>query len=277
MLTEATVGAARASYARDGFHIERGLLGRGELEALQEETRRVFSLLTELEEGPDPDAAALSRGLRELFTRDHPAFVNCLRLCQNLLTLNALASHPSIVETLRGLGLDFPVMCTRPLMFLHSPHLAESEGHFKTPTHQDWRSMQGSLDSVVVWAPVIDITPDLGPLEIIPGSHLRGLLPSVEDEWYRRLEESAFDEAEYEAVPMEAGDVLFFSAFLIHRSGENVSERVRWSIQFRYNNAAEETFVARHFPNPYVSRPQQDLITPNFPPVEAVQRTFDNL
>ena len=132
--------------------------------------------------------------------------------------------------------------------------------------------MQGSVDSMVVWMPLVDVDEPLGPLQVVPGSHRRGLLPSVEDPWYRRLADVEDDE--FVPVPMRAGDALFLSAFLVHRSGQNTSEDVRWSVQFRYNNAAEPTFAARKFANPYSVRPQQDLITPGFPSQDDIATVF---
>ena len=43
--------------------------------------------------------------------------------------------------------------------------------------------MQGSLNAIVVWVPLVDVA-ELGALEIIPGSHLWGLQESHEDKWY---------------------------------------------------------------------------------------------
>ena len=50
-----------------------------------------------------------------------------------------------------------------------------------------------------------------------------------------------------EALPVEvdAGDALFFSAFLLHQSGTSVGDAIRWSCHFRYNNLHEPTFVER--------------------------------
>ena len=52
-----------------------------------------------------------------------------------------------------------------------------------------------------------------------------------------------------------AGDLLAFSAFLVHRSGTNSTESIRWSCHFRYNDLAEATFVERGYPHAYVIIP----------------------
>lgn len=134
--------------------------------------------------------------------------------------------------------------------------------------------MQGSLDSVVVWVPLVDIDRRLGALEVIPGSHRWGLLPADMADGYGHLREPARGEP---LVPVEVrrGDALFFSSFLVHQSGTNVTDAIRWSCHFRYNNLRERTFVDRGFPHPYIYRPQEELITAGFPDRGQLTSVFD--
>jgi phytanoyl-CoA hydroxylase len=132
--------------------------------------------------------------------------------------------------------------------------------------------MQGSLNAVVVWVPLADVSRELGALEIIPGSHLWGLQESREDAWYRHIE--GLQDDHYKSLEMEAGDALFFSAFLVHRSGDNVTDSIRWSCHFRYNDLEEPTFISRKYPNPYTYAPQQELVTKDFPSSEQLQNAF---
>ena len=67
---------------------------------------------------------------------------------------------------------------------------------------------------------------------------------------------------------------LFFSSLLVHQSGTNMSSSIRWSCHFRYNNLLEPTFIARGYPHPYLYRPQEELITPNFPSLAEVEAVF---
>jgi phytanoyl-CoA hydroxylase len=210
--------------------------------------------------------------LYQFFREDTESFVNCGKTCQHLVSLHRLALSEPLIARLHDFGIETPNICTRPVMFFNSPHLAKTESYYKAPPHQDWRSMQGSLNAVVVWVPLIDIGKDLGALEIIPGSHLSGLLDSVEDDWYRTIEGTT--DEQYVPVEVEAGDALFFSAFLLHRSGDNTTNSIRWSCHFRYNDLAEQTFVERKYPNPYIYKPEQELITRDFPTKAQLQQVF---
>ena len=49
---------------------------------------------------------------------------------------------------------------------------------------------------------------------------------------------------------------------------------MRWAASFRYNNLDEASFIARDFPNPYVYRPRDDLLLPDFPAADDVRRIF---
>ena len=133
--------------------------------------------------------------------------------------------------------------------------------------------MQGSLDSVVVWLPLVDIDRALGALEVIPGSHRWGLLEADLVDGYGNLREP-LDEAQAVAAEVERGDALFFSTFLVHQSGVNSTDSLRWSCHFRYNNLRERTFVERGYPHPYIYRPQEELITPDFPGRELLAELF---
>ena len=59
-------------------------------------------------------------------------------------------------------------------MYFNHPKLAKEEVYYKVFPHQDWRSMQGSLDSVVIWTPLNQIDSDMGPLNIIPKKPFMG-------------------------------------------------------------------------------------------------------
>lgn len=132
--------------------------------------------------------------------------------------------------------------------------------------------MQGSLDSIVVWVPLADVDFSLGALEVVRGSHKLGLLTTEVVNSFGKVDR--FDDVDFMSVEAAQGDVLFFSSFLVHRSGVNTTDSIRWSCHFRYNNLGEETFIERGYPHPYLYRPQDELITPDFPDQERLARLF---
>ena len=107
-------------------------------------------------------------------------------------------------------------------------------------------------NGIVIWIPLSDITPDLGPLQVCPKSHHEGELKVVQN---KNLPGDAstvsVDEVgpEYIAkysimdVEIKKGDVLFFDTELFHRSGVNTSNRMRFSCQVRHAINTAEGFV----------------------------------
>ena len=47
--------------------------------------------------------------------------------------------------------------------------------------------MQGSTDSLIAWLPLVEVNEKNGAIEILPLSHTKGLLNTVEDKWYRKI------------------------------------------------------------------------------------------
>jgi ectoine hydroxylase-related dioxygenase (phytanoyl-CoA dioxygenase family) len=264
------------SYKDNGYLLVKGLFRRPEIDLIREEAKQVFIAqmrrLNILQAG-DVSEATFERGMAELFDADLQTFTNCGKQVQHLISLHRLSLDERIIRAIVELGLEFPNVSTRPVMYFNSRRLAKKEVYWRLSTHQDWRSMQGSLDAMVVWLPLVDIDRSLGALEIVPGSHKMGLLQSEMVDGYGHIEDP-MSNVEPLPVEVEAGDALFFSAFLVHQSGTNVTESIRWSCHFRYNNLRERTFIDRGFPHPYIYKPQEELITKNFPPRAQVVDTF---
>jgi phytanoyl-CoA hydroxylase len=275
LLTELTMDSIRRSFRERGFVRINGFFSKSEVESVRADAKWVFAkqmvnggFLSRI----DADEREFENGMRRYFLEDSVGFINCGKTCQHLIGLHKLSLRENLVAQLIALGLTKPNICTRPVLFFNSRHLAKVEFYYKYPPHQDWRSMQGSLNSVVVWVPLANIPRELGALEVVPGSHLWGLQESREDSWYRHIE--GLPDTQYDSVEMEAGDVLIFSAFVVHRSGDNITDSIRWSCHFRYNDLEEPTFVCRKYPNPYNYAPQQELVTKNFPSIEELRKVF---
>jgi len=174
------------------------------------------------------------------------------------------------------LGLSVPALSTRPVVHYMADQLRVEGGYHKTPMHQDWRSVQGSLDGITIWLPLFDVGAGDYPLEVIRGSHRGGLLPSIDDPFGHRIVDGRIVDAAFTPVPIRRGDVIFFSGFLVHRTGSLGSAMVRFALSYRYNNAAEPSFVARNYPSPYVYRPDMRLLRDGFPAPEDLRRIFSD-
>jgi hypothetical protein len=265
-----------ARYKKDGFVLLKGFFDPGELTSIREEAKQIF--LSQMRRhgivhtGDLPEHE-FTEGMFRLFTTDLQAFTNCGKHAQHLVSLHRLALDKRIISAVKELGLEFPSISTRPVMYFNSQHLATKEVYWRLSAHQDWRSIQGSLDSVVLWVPLIDIDKALGALEVIPGSHRQGLLAAELVDGYGQLHEPP-DDKQLISIEVGIGDALFFSTFLVHRSGTNKTEQIRWSCHFRYNNLRERTFIERGLPHPYIYQPSEKLITLDFPSPAQLDEIF---
>ena len=264
------------SYRKNGYVLLKSLFQQSEVDVIRREAKAIFAAqMCRLGILPSADVseAEFEGGMFKFFESDLQSFTNCGKQAQHLISLHRLSLDERILRVIRELGVQFPNISTRPLLYFNSPRLATKEVYWRLSVHQDWRSMQGSLDAIVVWVPLIDIGKSLGAIEAIPGSHKWGLLRSTMTDGYGHVEEP-ISLTEMVSIEVEAGDALFFSAFLAHQSGTNVTDSIRWSCHFRYNNLHEATFVERGFPHPYIYRPQEELITAQFPAREQIEKIF---
>ncbi len=134
-----------------------------------------------------------------------------------------------------------------------------------TPWHQDSGVVTADADDseiLTVWIPVWDADEAAGCMQLVPRSHREGLCqhcpggtatsPSglqIPDEFFRI--------ADAVPIPMRRGSALFMHRLTCHGSLPNRSDRVRWSLDLRYNPTGQHTgrsafpgFVARSRANP---------------------------
>lgn len=267
----------REAFLREGFFVARGLLDPRDLQQLNAEMGELFAqqlrrLGLPVDSGTSREA--FHANAARLLAVDVPTYIATARMTQMVPSAHRIMASDAIVELVRAAGVAVPVLSTRLSNHIMSETLRIPGGYHKSPPHQDWRSMQGSLDSVVLWAPTTPVTATSHPLEVIPGSHLYGLLDTVEHIMTPTVSDPRITEDQYRPLPMEPGDVVIFSSFLVHRTGETGDGNVRIAFSTRFNNAAEPTYVEHGYPTPYKYSYQTDLIVPDFPKPADLRTIF---
>lgn len=278
MVAVAPADAQRDAFLAEGYVVFRGVLDTAWLDQINAEMLELFriqlrrlglpiSQTGDFREDFHADALALLRA-------DVPAYISTARMTQMFPSVHRLMISEPIMQVARRLGIEFPVISTRVSNHIISDLLKIPGGYHKSPPHQDWRSIQGSLDSIVLWAPTTPVSEQSHPLEVVPRSHLFGLCPTVEHIQTPAVEDPRIREEDYVPLAMEPGDVVAFSTFLVHRTGEQGDGKVRVAYSGRFNNAAEPTFVEHGYPTPYKYSYQTDLIVPDFPKAEHLRTIF---
>jgi ectoine hydroxylase-related dioxygenase (phytanoyl-CoA dioxygenase family) len=162
------------------------------------------------------------------------------------------------------------------VIHIQSKSLMIPNGYFGFEPHQDYLSVQGSLDGLICWIPLVDIDEDNYPLEIIPGSHLKGLFPLTSSGSEPAvIDPKTYSENDFKSVVVEKGDVVFMSYFTIHRSGKNgLKNNVRIAVSTRFDNGSENTFIRRGFPTAYERNIHRNLIDESFPSKKEILSIF---
>jgi len=267
-----------ANYRRDGFAVAAGLIAQAELDAVADDIRGIFTRRARAIGSAVPDGhdhEAFSQLLLDFFARDRASYLAAARQTQYLASVHRLGLSEPILQLLAAIGVEVPSQSTRPSILFMADGLRIEAGYHKTPAHQDWRSVQGSLDCVTLWLPLYDVGVNDYALEVIPGSHRLGLLPSTDDPFGHRIADGAVpDDHAFRPLTLRRGDIVVFSGFLVHRTGTRGGQRVRVALSYRFNNAAEPTYVERNYPIPYAYRPDMRLLQENFPTAADVAAYF---
>lgn len=128
-----------------------------------------------------------------------------------------------------------------------------------TPWHQDNGVVLPEADEtrmLTVWFPLLDAPVESGCLQVMPRSHRRELLLHCMGRQGVHLPDALLEMEQATPVPMMAGDILFMHRHTCHGSLSNVSDRIRWSFDIRYNPSDQPT--GRGFLPGFVARSRRD-------------------
>lgn len=151
--------------------------------------------------------------------------------------VDTMRMFTSLFDVARDFGVRFPLFLTNPVAHFMAPDL----WHDGVSAHQDWPALQSGLDTVVAWIPLFDVGLDDYPVEVVPGSHLFGLLPNKAGEHINEIDTAGM---EFVPITMKRGDVLLFSAFTVHRT-RTPGTGFRAAFSHRFENSADESFLSR--------------------------------
>lgn len=166
-----------------------------------------------------------------------------LGIFQRNLELYKLMISDQIFSICSSLNIKDPFANSDPLAMMHtnSKKLGGIFNSTNSPWHQDWLSMQGSLNSIVIWLPLVDIDEKIGGISILEGSHKFGLIESEKDNWFANVNNGIQNLKKFNEIKplVNAGDVVVFSSLLVHKTAEPIfknNEIVRLTLQYRVSD-----------------------------------------
>ena len=145
--------------------------------------------------------------MEALLGADVKAYLAAARHAAKLVSLQRLvASAGRSSRWSNRFGIATPTIPSMPVLHIMCDTLKIPGGYFGIAPHQDWPSIQGGLDTMTMWVPLMDVDATRFPLEVIPGSHLRGLWEGEVTDYALEIRKG-FVESDFVPVPVERGDV----------------------------------------------------------------------
>lgn len=151
-----------------------------------------------------------------------------------------LATSNELIEAAHLLGIGFPSLCGFPVTRVDMP---ADKDHI-LGAHQDYPYHRGSSGSLTLWVALQDTDTPLGPVGVARGSHLVGEIATQDG---IIADPDTLAAYQFESYPVKVGQVLAMSQMLVHRSGPNYSDRVRFSVQIRFNDLNDNRYGKRFF------------------------------
>lgn len=264
----------RAQYFKDGFYLWKGLLCPSITKNCLQQFHEIINLQLARFEPPQQDMPA---DMQALLQASQSAYLAALRRSAKLAAISKCLTHDNIVEATSELGIELPTISSEPVLHINSDRLRIPGGYYGFDAHQDWTSIQGSLDVMVVWVPLTKVTATNFPLMVIPRSHTNGLLDGEITNNVYKINERCYQESEFIPVVAEPGDVVFMTGWTVHKTGVENCTGLRISASTRYENAAEPTFVEREYPCAYTRSVAREMMTPGFPEKKQIKKIFNKV
>jgi ectoine hydroxylase-related dioxygenase (phytanoyl-CoA dioxygenase family) len=238
-------------YNDDGFLIVRDVFSPQELECLKQEiaeqvdelARGLFQAgkITNIHEDKD-----FYHRLTAL-ERDYPGAAVLIHISQVLRPqLAALWSSPKLLDMIEQ--LLGPEIAGHPVWNLRSK--TPTNSLVTVPWHQDTAYLAAGCEHTfqpTAWIPLIDADAENGTLQVIKGAHRLGrVLPHHLEKkkgnkasWYLYIDETDLPPGAVVTCNMPMGSVLLLNQLMPHRSTENYSDRIRWSVDLRWQRPGE--------------------------------------
>lgn len=242
----------RDSYNRDGYFVFKKLLDNEDITQITNSIHRLFiRQLTYLNLLSDNCVSCLDTAISTLYKEDISRYIQTISACSRLDAVQRVFYSDKVAQALQALNLTDSLIPTSPVFHIMSSSLKIPGGYYGLDAHQDWPSMQGSLDSAIFWLPLVDISKDLNPVEIVPKSHLLGVLPSEPGRNEAVVNSPLIKDDGFIPVEVNKGDLVTFSSFLVHRSSQKSNGGIRIACSLRFENLNESSFIERGFPTAY--------------------------
>ncbi len=162
---------------------------------------------------------------------------------QSIESFHALGFHPALRRLQRSL-VTAPFLHPRKVASLLYPD-------FAVPPHQDYPSVQGTVDVMTLWVPLVSVPSIAGTLRVLRQRDVRRMLPlrTLPDAGAEiAVDLSAGEWAHYE---YRAGDVVVLHSLTVHEITVNRSGELALAAEYRFQSNREPVCAASLEPHHY--------------------------
>ena len=260
-----------ASYLQDGFVIVKDVFCKKDVEDCKKDLIEICLAASFCDE----EKISVEEALKKVFLSSKERYLQVLRTFAKSATLQKLFLSNDLMEIIKTIGIHVPTMPTQPVTHVCSIDLLIEGNEVGIDSHQDWPSIQGSLDSVVVWTPFTIIDEKSYPIQVLPKSHLSGVREAKIKKNGSMIELSEEEENSVIDVLCSPGDAVIFSTFVVHKTKncKKNDEKFRFATSTRFDNALEKSFVERNFPCAYKRTVERNL--ESIPSKEQINLIFE--
>lgn len=223
----------RERMASDGYLFFKGLLARNDVSPVH---RQIAALAREAGWlSAEHDLSECVADPAGFCVDPEPGYVAVIERFNRVFDFQALSHHPSLVGVVEALLGDDVLIHPKPLPRMIFPNRST----YTTPAHQDYPNIQGTTEVYTAWIPLMDCPSECGGLSVAEGSHTRGVFDFGIGNGAGGIEITDPLTGRWASAEFNAGDVLLFHSLAVHKGVPNVSERLRMSIDARYQRVAD--------------------------------------
>ena len=258
------------SYTKNGFAIVKNIVPAQRINSLLENIFNLFCRYStdyqELKNMEKPwNTELFHKKLIEFRQKDPESFGAIYDSLKTSLTLTQLITDNKVTDFVAKFLKIKPsdLSISEPMCRLDVPN----DKRNTLDWHQErsfFPQNRNGLNGLVCWIPLTDITEEMGPMHISPRSHAEGQLKlsnrTKKNASYTTqipVPEEFVSKYEDLVVRTNVGDAVFFNMLLFHRSGQNISNKVRLATQGRFHTSTADDFIPFdliNYYNPFIKQ-----------------------
>ncbi|MBI1773895.1 MAG: phytanoyl-CoA dioxygenase family protein [Proteobacteria bacterium] len=227
-------GAGLAARMRaHGYLFLPGLLPKVDIASVQRQIGQIMGEAGWLRRGEPVEASIAD--LSGFCVDPDPAYLVTLRRINKVEDYHALKHHPALIQFLERV-MGGPIL-PHPRVLMRNIFPAREE--YTTKAHQDFPNVQGTPEVYTAWIPLIDCPIEVGPLQIAAGSNTGEIYDFEIGAGAGGIEIKERFEGRWVTGDFAQGDVLFFHSMSVHKGMPNRSDRLRMSMDVRFQRVSE--------------------------------------